>query len=1016
MTTIRDRDTDPGEFEERAAFETTVPDAVPRRQRGSWLVRPFTEFAESLRGFRELRHTPYGMAPAIIFSFVIFFSEIDGRVFLVAAPDIARDAGINVASVIDIAIAVSTVGILAALFVGWWADRHRRVPLYAAGVVVNGLAASASSLASSTVSFGAPRVVAGLGAQAAGVPAYSLLSDYYPPEVRGRTFAFIGSLSRIGRLTSILLVGLFLSAWGWETTLLVLGIPLVIMGIIAGVRLREPVRGYFERKAAGATDDVARVEDEPQSFGEGWRSTFAVKTLRRFFVADIIAGMGLEVSTLLFPFFLAEKYGLSALERGYVLIPSILIGIYGGVIGGGLVDRFSARNPGRVLAVYGIFDFVAAIGWFGYSLKPPLAFLVVFTCVNAFGGALVGPAAQAVYSQVIPPSIRTQGLQVTRLAELPGAIIGLQLGRIVFGNYGYQALFLFTAPWLILSGIVAITAGSFFEGDRRNAMAQAIAAEEWRRSKEAGNKKLIVCRNVDVEYDGVQVLFDVDLDIDEGEIVALLGTNGAGKSTLLRAISGSQEASGGGIVFDGRDITHMPPHEIAGRGVVHMPGGRGVFPALTVRENLVLGNWLTEDDSEVRAQIEEALEVFPVLRERLDTLAGSLSGGEQQQLSLAQAFMMKPKLLMIDELTLGLSPAVVAELLEVVRNIHKRGVTIVIVEQSVNVALNIAERAVFMEKGEVRFVGRTRDLLSRPDILRAVYVKGTGALTEGAPAGARRSERDQRALELEESFSVLEVENVTKRYGGITALDEVSLELRQGEVLGIIGPNGSGKTTLFDVISGFQPADGGAVRLGGVDITALSPDARMRAGLVRRFQDAKLFPSLTVFETLLIALEERLEVKSTVLNAFSIPQARRAERRLRLRAERLIELLSLDAYRDKFVKELSTGLRRIVDLACVLATEPKVLLLDEPSSGVAQAEAEALAPLLRRVRFETGCSILLIEHDMPLVSRVADELIAMDQGVVLLRGTPDAVLNDDRVIVSYLGGSEAAIRRTGGLS
>ena len=262
----------------------------------------------------------------------------------------------------------------------------------------------------------------------------------------------------------------------------------------------------------------------------------------------------------------------------------------------------------------------------------------------------------------------------------------------------------------------------------------------------------------------------------------------------------------------------------------------------------------------------------------------------------------------------------------------------------------------------------------------------------------------------------LKVENITLRFGGLTAVDGVSFDLRDGEVLGVIGPNGSGKTTLFDVISGFQGADGGRVVLGGVDVTNWSPDARVKAGLVRRFQDARLFPSLTVTETLLIALEQRLEVRSTFLNAISAPQARRAERRLRSRADRLIELLSLQAYQDKFVKELSTGLRRIVDLACVLAAEPKVLLLDEPSSGIAQAEAEGLAPLLRRVRFETGCSILIIEHDMPLISQVADELLAMDQGKVILRGTADAVLNDDRVIESYLGGSEAAVRRSGSLT
>jgi branched-chain amino acid transport system ATP-binding protein len=221
---------------------------------------------------------------------------------------------------------------------------------------------------------------------------------------------------------------------------------------------------------------------------------------------------------------------------------------------------------------------------------------------------------------------------------------------------------------------------------------------------------------------------------------------------------------------------------------------------------------------------------------------------------------------------------------------------------------------------------------------------------------------------------------------------------------------------MFDVVSGFLPADGGRVRLEGVDVTDLSPEAHARAGLVRRFQDARLFPSLTVMETLLVALEQRMEVKSTALAAVRAPQARRAERRIRAQADRLVELLSLESYRDKFVKELSTGLRRIVDLACVLAAEPKVLLLDEPSSGIAQSEAEALGPLLRRVRFETGCSILIIEHDMPLISTVSDELIALDQGRLVLRGVPEVVLNDDRVIESYLGGSEAAVRRSGSLA
>jgi ABC-type branched-subunit amino acid transport system ATPase component len=643
--------------------------------------------------------------------------------------------------------------------------------------------------------------------------------------------------------------------------------------------------------------------------------------------------------------------------------------------------------------------------------------VMVFIFMVSLGGALIGPASQAINTQIIPPVARSQGVQMLELAGLPALIFFLPMAGQLQFEYGFTGALLFAVPFALVGALVKMSAAGFFEFDRRNALAASMADHEWRVAKASGQGKMLVCRDVDVEYDGVQVLFGVDFDVEEGQIIALLGTNGAGKSTLLRAISGTQEASAGAIVFDGRDITHMPPHETAGRGVIHMPGGRGIFPGLSVRENIVLGNWLNADDGpeEQQARIDEVFEIFPILRERADEAAASLSGGEQQMLSLAQAFLAKPRLLMIDELSLGLSPAVVGQLLDIVRRIHARGTTIIVVEQSVNVALTLAEKAIFMEKGEVKFFGNTADLLARPDILRAVYVKGTGALTSGT-GSALRSERERRALELGEARSVLEVEGLTKRFGGITAVDGVSFALREGEVLGIIGPNGSGKTTTFDLISGFLMPDAGTVRYQGVDITLLPPEERARRKLVRRFQDARLFPSLTVFETLLVALDQRLEVKSALLSAASLPQARRAEKRVRLRAERLIELLELGAYRDKFVKELSTGLRRIVDLACVLATEPQVLLLDEPSSGIAQAEAEGLAPLLRRVRFETGCSILIIEHDMPLISAVSDELIALEQGRFVTRGRPADVLEDERVVESYLGTTEEAVNRSGSIT
>ena len=967
------------------------------------------------RNWADLRHTPYGTRPISVFMFLSLLGGLIGPAFSLAGPDIIVDLDINISDILGLSAVVGFFLTFAAIGMGWYGDRHPRLPMFGFGTALSGLCSMLESRANNIFTLGAPQVAAGVATTAASVPVFSLLADYYPANARGKVYAIFGIVGRSASLPLLLIAAILVDTIGWRLVFLLGGAAITGAGLLVMVLLKEPVRGYMERREMGADHEVSLQESEPQSFGEGWRTVWAVRTLRRLVIADVVAGPGGVILGLLTPFLLVEEYGLrSAWERALALGPATIIaGILGALVGGAMIDRLTALNPSRVLVAVGMFGLVGSLGLLGTATLPPLWVLIAFSAVQAFGAALVGPAIGAIYSQIIPPSVRTMGLQMIGLATIPSLIFFVPMASMLRLEYGYSAAILFCVPFSVLGAVINLSAASFFEFDRRNAMAAAMADHEWRRAKATGKGKLLVCRDVDVSYDGVQVLFGIDFDVEEGEIIALLGTNGAGKSTLLRAISGTQEASAGAIVFDGRDITHMPPHETAGRGVIHMPGGRGIFPGLTVAENIVLGNWMNDDGSEaLDRRLEEVFEIFPILRERASEQAASLSGGEQQMLSLAQAFLAKPRMLMIDELSLGLAPAVVGQLLEVVRRIHAQGTTIIVVEQSVNVALTIAKRAIFMEKGEVKFFGDTAELLARPDILRAVYVKGTGALTS-APASALRSERERRALELGEARTVLEVEGLVKRYGGITAVDGVSFALREGEVLGLIGPNGSGKTTTFDLISGYQVPDAGVVRYQGLDITSLPPEERARRKLIRRFQDARLFPSLTVFETLLVALDQRLEVKNPILSALALPQARRAEKRVRLRAERLVELLELSSYRDKFVKELSTGLRRIVDLACVLATEPQVLLLDEPSSGIAQAEAEGLAPLLRRVRFETGCSILIIEHDMPLISAVADELIALDQGRFVVRGRPGEVLEDSRVVESYLGTSEEAVRRSG---
>jgi ABC-type branched-subunit amino acid transport system ATPase component len=255
----------------------------------------------------------------------------------------------------------------------------------------------------------------------------------------------------------------------------------------------------------------------------------------------------------------------------------------------------------------------------------------------------------------------------------------------------------------------------------------------------------------------------------------------------------------------------------------------------------------------------------------------------------------------------------------------------------------------------------------------------------------------------------LAASHLVKHYGGLSALKDVSLSIAAGETVGLIGPNGAGKTTLFEVLSGFTAADAGAVSLAGVDITGLAPESRGRLGLIRSFQDAALFPTLTVLDAVMLAMERSDPSRFLA----SIGGAVRPERRKAARAYELVASMGLYNYRNRQIRELSTGTRRITELCCLMALEPTVLLLDEPSSGVAQRETEALGLLLRRIKAELGLTLVVIEHDIPLIMDISDRLIAMEGGQILVTGPPEVVRNDPRVVSSYLGGDITAIERSG---
>jgi branched-chain amino acid transport system ATP-binding protein len=320
-----------------------------------------------------------------------------------------------------------------------------------------------------------------------------------------------------------------------------------------------------------------------------------------------------------------------------------------------------------------------------------------------------------------------------------------------------------------------------------------------------------------------------------------------------------------------------------------------------------------------------------------------------------------------------------------------------------------------MEKGEIRFQGPTAELLERPDILRSVFLEGAASVGDPDSDAARDPERTPvRVREPADDgrSAILEVRGMARSFGGIVAVGGVDLDAYPGEILGLIGPNGAGKTTLFDLVCGFTEPDAGSATLEGRRLDGRSPSTRSRRGLGRSFQDARLFPALTVEETLAVALDRWTGAHDPVSAALRLPHIVASEKRVASRVAELLEMMGLGAFRTKFVNELSTGTRRIVDLACVVAHRPVVVLLDEPSSGIAQREAEALAPVIRRIRDEMGCALVVIEHDMALLRSIADRMVALDQGAVVAEGTPEEVLGHPSVVASYLGSDPEALMRS----
>jgi len=948
--------------------------------------------------------------------------------FNVLTPNIRDAFHLTNAGILLIVAIAGAAALACTLPIAVLADRTNRVRIALVGALVGAAFSIGLGVAQGVVIATIMLVGVSMG-QAVIFPTHnSLLADYYPVPARPRVYSAHRSGISIGAIVGVLLGAGLAAVFSWRAPFFFFAVPIVVV-VIIGLRLREPVRGRHEqlelseqmlsseRGESAPLDDLPAAPAEPAaapldipvetppSLGEAWRTVWKIGVLRRIFIALPFLAAAIAGFTSLASLQYQETFHLDAVQRAYLIAPIQLFDLLGLAVGAVIATRLARRGFGLVFRMLAVASMVAACFAVVFALAPnvPLAFIGNAGIDASL--AIVGPGVLASLSLAIPARLRSVGFSIGALFVLPGFLVLPAVGAL--GDaVGFRYGLLILVPIFVIGGLIVASAGSLIERDVRDVWTSMRTRTQMLLERHAGRLPLLAVRELSVGYDGVVVLADVAIEIAEGEIVALVGTNGAGKSTLLRAIGGVVEADHGAIVFDGRDITHLPPDEIARLGVAQVPGGEGIFPNLRVEDNLRVAAWQGRRRGEHDADmIDEALTAFPSLASRRGERAANLSGGQQQMLALAMATITRPKLFLIDELSLGLSPIVVEQLLGAIESMRQAGTSILLVEQSMNVAVAVADRVYVMETGVVRFSGSADELAAHPEMLWSVYLQkasetlGAQAL---APAAADADHRTE-----------LEVRGISLSFGGNAALNDVSLHAEHGEIVGIIGPNGAGKTTLFDVVSGFLRPDSGRVDLAGADITDRTASARARLGLGRSFQDSRLFSGLTVRDALAVSLERFTDVADPFNAMLRLPLQVRTEAAVHERVDELLDMFGLDRYADNLVSELSTGSRRLVDLAAVVAHQPSVVLLDEPSSGVAQREVEAMVGLLRSVRDRLDATLLVVEHDIAFIAELADRLVAMDRGAVLLSGPPHDVLESPVVGEAFLGSDPLALSRPG---
>ena len=673
--------------------------------------------------------------------------------FNVLTPNVRDAFHLTNAGILLIVAIAGAAALACTLPVAVLADRIRRVPIALVGALVGAAFSIALGAAQTAVVAGVMLAGVSMG-QAVIFPTHnSLLADYYPVRSRPRVYSAHRSGVSIGAIAGVLIGAGLAAIWSWRAPFFVFAVPIVVV-VLFGLRMREPARGRHEQvelseqilasergepvPVGDEVDDVDIPVEPPPSLGEAWRTVWKIGVLRRIFYALPFLAASIAGFTSLASLQYQETFHLDAVHRAYLIAPIQLFDLLGLAVGATIATRLANRDVSLVFRMLAVASVVASGFAVLFALAPTVPIAFIGNAGIDASLAIVGPGVLASLSLAIPARVRSVGFSIGALFVLPGFLVLPVIGAI--GDaVGFHYGLLMLVPLFAVGGLIVASAGGLIGRDVRNVWTSMRTRAQMLADRSAGKLPLLAVRDLSAGYDGVAVLDGVEVEIGEGEIVALLGTNGAGKSTLLRAIGGVVEADHGAIVFDGRDITHLPPDEIARLGVAQVPGGEGIFPTLTVEENLRAAAWQGKRQGRHDAElIDEALTLFPVLGPRRSERAGNLSGGQQQMLGLAMAMLTRPKLFLIDELSLGLSPLVVEELLGAVRSMRRSGTAILLVEQSMNVAVTVADRVYVMDGGQgaVRRPGERAHRAPRAPVVRLPE--------EGGRLGPRRDGRHGR--------------------------------------------------------------------------------------------------------------------------------------------------------------------------------------------------------------------------------------------------------------------------------